>query len=311
MAFSRKFFQQHGSAGGKLGGSLGGKRRAAALTPARRIEIARAAAASRWARRKPESVREEAHRRFVANPAKTFQRHIREVHASVESRRGKPAPASLSGAWVKPISYKDAKDIILKYEWLGSMATGTRFSYGLFTSDNELLGAVCFSHHASPEARWICEPKSTIPHTICLTRGACVPHAPKNAASFLVRHACRMVHKEHGYSVFFAYSDPEAGERGAIYKAVGWKCLGAGIGRSGARFHTSVVAPDGTLVQSYSIARTAKRLGWTPEAGATMMDFLRGQGYTAKRTPDKIKWVWFEGPERSRLAAQCRFPFVA
>ena len=40
----------HASALGRLGGSLGGHARAAALTPRRRREIARAAARARWKR---------------------------------------------------------------------------------------------------------------------------------------------------------------------------------------------------------------------------------------------------------------------
>ena len=185
--------------------------------------------------------RDEAKARFRAEPSVSFQRHVREIYADIENR---PVIFSLRGGTVKPITYQEAASIILKYEYLGTMAAGTRFSYGLYSSDSELLGAVCFSLNASPEARWICKPRATIKRTICLARGACVPHAPKNAASFLVRHACRLLHQEHGYSVFFAYSDPEAGERGTIYRAVGWKCLGAGLGRT-TRYHTSVVAPDG------------------------------------------------------------------
>jgi hypothetical protein len=246
--------------------------------------------------------RDEAKARFKAEPHVSFQRHVREVYADMENR---PVLASLRGSTVRPITYSEAASIILKYEWLHTMAAGTRYSYGLHSSDGELLGAVCFSLNASPQARWICKPRATIKRTICLARGACVPHAPKNAASFLVRHACRLMHEQHGYKVFFAYSDPEAGERGIIYRAVGWKCLGAGLGRT-TRYHTSAVAPDGKVTQSYNVYKLAARLGWTPAKG-TKRGYLESLGYTMRRTPDKIKWVWFED---ARLAAQCRYPFA-
>jgi hypothetical protein len=42
----------HAQALGRLGGAKGGKARAAKLTPAKRAEIARKAAAARWAKKK-------------------------------------------------------------------------------------------------------------------------------------------------------------------------------------------------------------------------------------------------------------------
>lgn len=48
----RQYFVEQGAVGGKTGGKLGGPARAAALTPERRSEIARKAAAARWAKKK-------------------------------------------------------------------------------------------------------------------------------------------------------------------------------------------------------------------------------------------------------------------
>jgi hypothetical protein len=49
-----KFLREIGSKGGKIGGKLGGPARAEALTPERRVEIARKAAAARWDKGKKE-----------------------------------------------------------------------------------------------------------------------------------------------------------------------------------------------------------------------------------------------------------------
>jgi hypothetical protein len=49
---TREFFQKEGAKGGKLGGSEGGKKRAENLTAKARSEIAKKAAAARWAKKK-------------------------------------------------------------------------------------------------------------------------------------------------------------------------------------------------------------------------------------------------------------------
>jgi hypothetical protein len=50
----REYLSSLGKKGGKRGGPKGGKARAAKLTPERRSEIAKKAAAARWAKVAPE-----------------------------------------------------------------------------------------------------------------------------------------------------------------------------------------------------------------------------------------------------------------
>lgn len=47
-----------------------------------------------------------------------------------------------------------------------------------------------------------------------LARGACVHWAHPHAASHLIAKACKPAHQQFGWSVFFAYADPMAGEIG-------------------------------------------------------------------------------------------------
>ena len=51
-----------------------------------------------------------------------------------------------------------------------------------------------------------------------LTRGCCLHFAHPHSGSFLVSAACREMTKK-GYHVVIAYADPEAGERGVIFRA--------------------------------------------------------------------------------------------
>jgi hypothetical protein len=131
-------------------------------------------------------------------------------------------------------------------------------------------------------------------------RGACVPHAPKNAASFLIRHACRQAYKDNGWRVFFAYSDSDAGEMGTVYQSVGWSYLGDGVRKS--KYHTDYQSPDGSkIITSYAVNH--KHMSRTK---------LVAFGWTPIRRYNKKKYVWFEGTttERDMLKSYCRYPFL-
>jgi hypothetical protein len=275
-------------------------------------------------------IHELAYQRFTLNPLKSYQRHVRELHGEVANRE---PITSLDGAVVEWITNDEAADIIVRYEWLRRMGSGTEACYGL-KIDGELLGVVCFGKGTYSEARTICIPnwktgldkteqrrliaiekreKIYINKTICLMRGACVPWAPKNAASFLISHACRQAHLDHGWQIFLAYSDPRAGEIGTVYQACNWLYPGVNIGRSG-NGHADYVK-DGTRHSTYSLSgkggdRLLRTLGWTPEQG-DKRTWLRSNGYTrdcSKNAP-KHKWLWFEGKDKKHLKSICRYPF--
>jgi hypothetical protein len=155
------------------------------------------------------------------------QRRIRDAEAARDPR---PQMATLEGSTVEKISYAEAKLVILRYEWLHSMPTVARACYGLRAPSGELVGVVVFACGPAPESADLCGPEHCV-LTICLARGACVHWAPPNAASFLISRACKLAHCDHGWQVFFAYSDPRAGEYGAVYQAANWTYLGLGVGR--------------------------------------------------------------------------------
>jgi len=73
-------------------------------------------------------IHELAYQRFMLNPRKCYQRHVREAYAEVANR----APiASLDGAIVEWIANDEAADIIVRYEWLRRMGSSTTACYGL------------------------------------------------------------------------------------------------------------------------------------------------------------------------------------
>lgn len=237
---------------------------------------------------------------------KAYQRTLREKFLDREPLRNEVLPQSR----VVPLTYHEARSIILKYEWLGTMAGGTRACYGL-KYGQEVLGVTCFDRHGCSSAA---HDIVTVPaKTICLARGACVPHAPKNAGSYLIRHAIEQAHADFGWEVFFAYSDPSAGEIGTIYQALNWKYITASKDNG----LKSFVSQDRAVkFSSYEFSKRKRteykfyRLGW--DGVESKLAFLRRLGFEEKSEPTKGKYVWFEG-DRGRqryLRKHCRFPFL-
>ena len=165
-------------------------------------------------------------------PEKAHQRLIRERLAL------EPDPfleeklalaASLKNGLVQEISKSEAKEIILKYEWLGNMGTSD-YAFGLYFGKH-IAGAVCFGRTAGTKTdASICGTKYA--HLVkTLNRGACVHWTHPHSASFLISHACRLM-AQKGYHIFVAYADPSAGEIGTIYQACGWNYCGTASGSS-------------------------------------------------------------------------------
>lgn len=254
--------------------STGGNARAKALTPERRAEIARKAASARHL------------------PRVAHQYKMRERAALLNPR---PPLPSLDGCTVRAIQAAQARPIILKYEWLGTMGRAAA-CYGLFSPTNELLGVSCFGWPSSPESRDVCGEENR-PLAVCLERGACVHWAPRNAASFLIRRAVGLAHAEHGWAIFYAYADPSAGEIGAIYQALNWYYIGQGVGREPGRTRDRFVRPDGRVVSDRALTH----------AGVTIRDLPLG--WRRVQVAPKHKYVFFEGAEADALLALCRYPF--
>ena len=202
---------------------------------------------------------------------KAFQRVIREQIPT------------LAGCYVEKISNADAKWLILRYEWLGTMPRRAH-SYGLNTASGALLGVAVFGYTMSPESRDICG-KNNRHLAICLERGACVPDAPANSASFLISRAVKLAADEHGFRIFYGYADPEAGEMGTIYQALNWLRI------ADTRRVENYVLEDGTVISERSLRHR----------GMTRQDALDAGAEIITRPP-KRKYVTFQGNKRERRA---------
>ena len=145
---------------------------------------------------------------------KIIREHLRDDH---------PVPVDFSKAEVREIELSLAKTIILKYEYLGTMGSARR-AFGLFF-DGELGGVECFGATGGTNtAQSICGPEN-MHRVMTISRGACVSWAHPHSASYLIARACKLMARE-GKNIFIGYCDPDAGERGIIYRASNWYFCG-------------------------------------------------------------------------------------
>lgn len=228
-----------------------------------------------------DAVRSEARGLMVQHQGLSYQRAIREVLAILEPFPN--PPSSMAEAYVTAISREQAASIILKYEWLGTMGR-PQACYGLWFDVQgapALAGAICFGLTGGSRASYVCGTAYS-DQSVALERGACVHWAPRNAASWFVSKAVASAAREHGWKVFYAYSDPAANEIGTIYQACNWLYLGVGPGHGPTR--ETWMRPDGITVSS----RTLRYRNLTSTQAMA-------QGWTKKVVPARGKYVWFEG----------------
>lgn len=172
-----------------------------------------------------------------------------------------PVPhLDLKRAVVKPVSSEFAKQIILKYEWLGTMSNSS-LHYGIFFGPF-CAGVTCVAVATGTGGNNVCKMFDLEPHDLAtLVRGACVHWAPPNTNSKLVTYTCKLVPKQSGSKIIIAYADTDAGEIGTIYQACGWTYIGKGASTS------QYVAPNGRIYDQRNISHWSKNheISWTDQ----------------------------------------------
>jgi len=154
---------------------------------------------------------------------KSYQRIIRDNHENNKyhnlfQQSLYPEDVKISDGTVKQCSYKDAKNIIIKYEWLRSMPHrfGYRVSHGIYFGKT-MGGALVY---AQPQVRslGLFNIDFGTKSIIQLSRGACAFWTPSCTASYLISKSIKIL-KNEGITAIVAYCTPEAGEIGTIYQA--------------------------------------------------------------------------------------------
>ena len=161
--------------------------------------------------------------------------HQRKIREELAMKRPNPVASSffnvrpfpkadIKKAVLSEITYKQAENIILEYEWLGTMGITHKY-YGIFF-ENELAGAICFGSFSSLTSYESYIGEKYQHSGIQLTRGACAHWSHRHSGSKLISYGLREM-KKLGYKFVVAFSDPKAGEIGTLYQATNWYFVGA------------------------------------------------------------------------------------
>ena len=188
-------------------------------------------------------------------------------------------------AIVRPVSRKLAEQIILKYEWLGTLPPFCQKYYGLFFG-NYCAGVTCIATGKGSSANPYAYKEFSLTSWDALSylvRGANVHWSPKGANSKLVSWTCRLLTKDTGSRLIIAYSDTDAGEIGTIYQACNWVCIGKG---SSTR---QWIAPNGRVYDQKYPYNMAKSRGGTR---AQWRKELLSVGWKEQPSNPKYRYVY-------------------
>lgn len=194
--------------------------------------------------------------------------------------------ADLASYTVGPIDHQSefVRTLIQLNEWLGS--TG-----------HPVAGYVARTAKGHPAAIALFgRPGLTIsdPHTVVLERGVCEPWAPPHCASWFIPKAVKLAARDHGWTTFIAYADPDAGEAGTIYQACNWMYVGNGRENGRPRDYFHHIPSDKTISEKAFRAR-----------GLTIAD-VDGLVWERLKKSAKHKYVWIEAPplQKKKLRRQ-------
>ena len=201
-----------------------------------------------------------------------------------------PVPhLKVGNAIVRPITREMAKQIILKYEWLGTLGGNPTRFYGIF------FGSFCAGVTCWAVGGWSMPAISKMlgvggNEISYLCRGACTHWAPKGTNSKLISVSSRM-EKAHS-KIAIAFSDTDAGEIGTVYQAANWTFLGGGS------VWVQWVTPNGVIQNLNAMTRMAKARKLTT---AVFFNKCRLAGWTTQKSNPKGRYVYILDRTDKRL----------
>lgn len=194
-------------------------------------------------------------------------------------------------AVIREISRRLAAQIVLKYEWLGTMFPAINRSYGIFFG-NFCAGVTTFSvaGFALPS---LCKTFGVSNSDLAyLARGACVHWAPVGTNSKLISWSCRLETKR-GSKIAVAFSDTDAGEIGTVYQASNWIYVGTGS------IWNQWISPLGRIWSFNEFTNTARR---NCETTTQLRKKLLALGWREQPTNPKHRYVYILDKNDSDLA---------
>lgn len=177
--------------------------------------------------------------------------------------------------------WQEAKEFILKHEWLGKMGL---YPTHIFTARHKgILAGVVVMDMPNAFSKLLGENTRKIERLI--SRGACISWSPKNLASALIAYGMKWMVKNTRFRLFIAYSDVEAKELGTIYQASNFYYIGRSSGAQ-----KNYLNKDGRWVSDrwFRSRSTYKRVA--RENGITWQDkWQQGDRIIWDNVPDDIE----------------------
>jgi hypothetical protein len=187
-------------------------------------------------------------------------------------------------ATVRPIPLSEAKAIIERHEWLGTMPAIARWAFGIFFGDRLGGVAVFGPEYCENLGNW--DQYGFTGKIIALLRGACLPWAHPHSASKLIRKAMALLPER--FRVVTATCCAAAGEVGTIYQAAAFDHVGQMYGGTRA-----VIQYQGKLISE----RHAKR-----RFGTCGRHELAALGIRSHLVPRRTRYFAFRGDRREQAA---------
>lgn len=132
---------------------------------------------------------------------------------------------ALSGWYVKRVNRLDIRDFIEKWHYSSSInGCISDYCYGLYNPNGVLCGGMFFGRMAMAN-QWK-RFSDTPDNVIELRRLCCVDDTPKNAESFFIGRALRLLKHDWRKGVVVSYADKEYNHNGTIYKASNFEMVG-------------------------------------------------------------------------------------
>jgi hypothetical protein len=237
-----------------------------------------------------------------ANEGIAWQKQLRDRYIS----DGTPSVAHLDvkKAVVRPIGKSLAKQIIYKYEWLGTMAP-TSYHFGIFFGDY-CAGVTCVGGSNCVGGTNVHSPFAIDrKELLILARGANVHWSPNGANSKLVAWTCKLLSKKNLGKILIAYSDTDAGEIGTIYQASNWIYIGRGSSTK------QWVSPIGRVHDAKHPSNLRKRQG-DKYPRSTYVKLLKEQGWYEQSTNPKHRYVFVldkKDKALSKIVASMKQPY--
>jgi hypothetical protein len=173
---------------------------------------------------------------------------------------------------VSRLTHREGREFIEQHHYARGAANTSTLATGLIAPNGHLVGVTLWMPPTAGVVGWARRNHSSVA-PVMLSRMAILDDVPRNAASFLLSRAIRML-RPKGYDLAVTYADPLHGHSGHVYLAAGWKP--AGMSRAAPTWTDAEGRQRSRKVgsRSLTVAEMVAR-GWTRQKGKPKPRYIR------------------------------------